>query len=403
MQIDPEADATGRREQYGDRVERRLVPPRNDVLLVAGILVLVGLEQFFNAAVAPKWAAAPIEVAAVVALAWRRRFPLATTCVASGGIALEAVAGVPIQEPFVPLLVVVVSVYSLVVHAPATRVLAGLAIVGVGLAVTVTSQHRGVGNFAFGALWVAGAVFVGRLVRARIDDAREHERRAEKLEWQREEHMRLAAEEERKRIARELHDVIAHSLSVMVVQAGAAEEMLRHDPARAQEPVLSIQETGRDALAEMSRLLGVLREGGDEVGLTPQPSLADLGTLLEETRVAGVAVGLSIEGGQRPLPPGIELSAYRIVQEALTNARRHAGGARADVTLRYMEDALEVDVLDDGIGRGSATANGDAPAEGFGLVGMRERVSVYGGSLETGPRPDGGFGVHARLPLTAAT
>ncbi len=403
MQIDPEADATGRREQYGDRVESRLVPPRNDVLLVAGILVLVGLEQFFLAAVAPKWAAAPIEVAAVVALAWRRRFPLATTCVASGGIALEAVAGVPIQEPFVPLLVVVVSVYSLVVHAPATRVLAGLAIMGAGLAVAVTSQHRGVGNVVFGALWVAGAVFVGRLVRSRIDDARGHEQRAEKLERQREEHMRLAAEEERKRIARELHDVIAHSLSVMVVQAGAAEEMLRHDPERAQEPILSIQETGRDALAEMSRLLGVLREDGDEVGLTPQPSLSDLGTLLEETRVAGVTVGLSIEGGQRPLPPGVELSAYRIVQEALTNARRHAGSAHANVTLRYTEDALEVDVIDDGLGRGNATANGDAPGEGFGLVGMRERVSVYGGSLQTGPRPDGGFGVHARLPLTAAT
>jgi signal transduction histidine kinase len=379
-------------------MERRVpLPPRSDVLLAAAALAFAGLELWLNTAIAPRWASVPIESGAAVALAWRRRFPLATTAFVSSAAALEIIAGVPIQQPILPLLAIVIAVYSLVAHAPLDRVFAGLAVVGVALAVAVTSQREGLDNFAFGAMWVAGAALVGRIVRARIEEARRLEARAQHLEREREEQVRRAAAEERRRIARELHDVIAHSLSVMVVQAGAAEEMLRRDAPRALEPLRSVQDTGRKALAEMSRLLGVLREHGDEIALAPQPGLGELSSLVDETQAAGLPVELSVEGERRPLPLGVELSAYRIVQEALTNARKHATNGRARVVVRYAEDALEVEVVDNGVVRD------DGEGGGFGLVGMRERVTVFGGSLEAGPRPTGGFGVRARLPLRGGT
>jgi signal transduction histidine kinase len=201
--------------------------------------------------------------------------------------------------------------------------------------------------------------------------------------------------EERNRIARDLHDVIAHSVSVMVVQAGAAEEVLRRDPERAVEPIRSVQVTGRDAIAELGRLLGILREHGDEVGLAPQPGLDDLGGLLEETRHAGLPVELTVEGDPRRLAPGVELAIYRVVQEALTNARKHAGDARAAVMLRYGAAEVSAEVRDDG----SAANNGHGG--GHGLIGMRERVAVYGGSLDATHRAEGGFAVRVRIPLDA--
>ena len=359
-------------------------------------MTLAVVEVWLNHAVTPRWAALPIALVAAASLAWRREYPLAVTVVTSLAMALDSIAGIPIQEPIIPLVCLTVAAYSLVVHAPATRVLAGLAVLGIGIAVAVTSQNKGVGNFVFGMAWVALAMFIGRIVRMRNDEARMHAQRVQRLEHEQRERVEAAAREERKRIARELHDVIAHSLSVMVVQAGAAEEMLRHDPARAYQPVLSIQQTGREALAEMSRLLGVLREHGPDSGLTPQPGLRELETLIDETRAVGMPVELTIEGHRRALPIGVELAAYRIVQEALTNARKYAGDVHTTVTVHYGEDTLDVDVADDG----HATTNGDG---GLGLVGMRERVLVFGGSLETGPRPGGGFGVHAQLPLGDAT
>ena len=191
--------------------------------------------------------------------------------------------------------------------------------------------------------------------------------------------------------------MIAHSLSVMIVQAGAGEEVAKRSPERVVEPLRSIQETGRQALSEMGRLLGMLREGGEELGLVPQPGLGDLDALLEQTRQAGLPAELTVEGTQRPLPPGLDLSAYRIVQEALTNARKHAGDARAQVRLQYRPEALEIEVLDDGAG----TANG--AGGGHGLIGMRERVAVFGGTLVAGARPGGGYAVHATLPLETPT
>jgi len=223
--------------------------------------------------------------------------------------------------------------------------------------------------------------------------AAELENRAARLERERGEQERAAVAEERRRIARELHDVVAHSVTLMTVQAGAARLLLAEEPRRAREPILSVEETGRQALADMRRLLGVLQTEKSEPALAPQPGLARLDPLLAQARSAGLPVELSVEGERRALPPGIDLAAYRIVQEALTNARKHAGPARAQVALSYKGEVLELEVTDDG--RAAASA-GDG---GHGLIGMRERVALYGGTLEAGPRPAGGYAVRARLPL----
>jgi len=221
--------------------------------------------------------------------------------------------------------------------------------------------------------------------------------RTQRLEQDAEAERAAAIAEERRRIARDLHDVIAHSVSVIVVQAGAAEDVFDRDPAAVLEPIRAVQETGRAALVEISRLLGLLREHGAELGLAPQPRIHDLSELAAQTQAAGLPVVVSVEGTPRPLPLGVDLSIYRIAQEALTNALKHSTGARANVVLRYREDSVELAVENDG----AASQNGHRG--GHGLIGMRERVAVFGGTLEAGARPDGGFRVLARLPLRASS
>ena len=201
--------------------------------------------------------------------------------------------------------------------------------------------------------------------------------------------------DERARIARELHDVIAHSVTVMTVQAGAARMLLPGDPQRAVEPLLAVEETGHQALAEMRRLLGILREVDGQPVLAPQPGLKDLTRLAVAVREAGLPVEMAVEGTPRPLPAGIELAAYRILQEALTNTLKHAGAARAHVTVRYAPEAVFLEVCDDG-------RVPPADGHGHGLVGMRERATLYGGELDAGPLPGGGYAVRARLPIEPA-
>jgi signal transduction histidine kinase len=207
---------------------------------------------------------------------------------------------------------------------------------------------------------------------------------------------RDAVAAERAAIARELHDVVAHHMSVMVVQAGAARAVGDFDPAAASDALRQIESSGRTGLAEMRRLLGILKAEDDGDGRTPQPGLADLGELLDAMRATGLAVEAVVEGSSRSLPPGVDLSAYRIVQEALTNALRHAGGASARVLVRYEPNALELEIADDGPGPPDG-----APTRGHGLIGMRERAQLFGGAFEAGPRPGGGFLVRARLPFEA--
>jgi signal transduction histidine kinase len=360
---------------------RRL--PRSDLLLAVLAIVFAVVEVALNRSIQPAWAALVVELPAGAALAWRRRAPLVCAGVVAVAFAFEGILQVDLQNPVQPLLVILVTTYSLGRHARLRPALLGLGALLVADVVGTTAEHHaGVGNFLFGAIFGAGTFIVGRIVRANTAQTGAAERRAA-----------AAAAEERARIARELHDVIAHSVSVMVVQAGAAEEILRRDPERAVAPLRAVQETGRQALSEMGRLLGILREHGDEIGLAPQPGLGELDGLLEETRAGGLPVELRVEGDRRPLPPGVELSLYRIVQEALTNVRKHAGRARAAVTVRYGPAEVAVEIDDDGTG----AVNGYGGRQG--LVGMRERVAVYDGTLEAGPRPEGGFAVRARIPL----
>jgi signal transduction histidine kinase len=221
--------------------------------------------------------------------------------------------------------------------------------------------------------------------------------RAARVEREREETTRAAVEEERKRIARELHDVIAHTVSVMTVQAGAARLLIDDQPERAVAPLLAVEETGRQTLTDLHRLFEILQEDASVTAPGPQPGLAHLDGLLAHVRRAGLPVELAVEGQPRALAPGVDLAAYRIVQEALTNARKHAGPARAHVAVRYGPEVLDLEIMDDG----RASANG-GNGGGHGLVGMRERAALYGGELAAGPRTEGGFVVRARLPIEAA-
>ena len=219
--------------------------------------------------------------------------------------------------------------------------------------------------------------------------------RAELLEREQELRAGEAVAEERARIARELHDLVAHNVSVMVVQAGAERHALGEDQESTRATLASIEQAGRQALAEARRLLGMLRRKGDHEELEPQPSVDQLDLLIEQVERAGLPVKLDVEGERVPLPAGVDLCAYRIVQEGLTNALKHAGPARAEVHLRYAPRALDVEVRDDG--RGAPQVNGDGAGQG--LIGMRERVALYGGALETGPIEGGGFEIRAHLPL----
>lgn len=236
--------------------------------------------------------------------------------------------------------------------------------------------------------------FAGAYVRDGRIAAVTLEERTRSLEAERDESVRRAAAAERSRIARELHDVVAHSMSVMVVQAGAARRIVGQDPDRAREALRSIEVTGRDALAELRRLLGVLRrDEHDQAALAPQPGLSRLGELVARFREAGLPVELRVDVDGRSLAPGADLSAYRVIQEALTNSLKHANAEHVGVSVRADADGVELEVVDDG--------RGDGPGDGAGtgLIGMRERVAFFGGEIRAGPRAGGGYAVWVRFPL----
>jgi signal transduction histidine kinase len=320
-----------------------------------------------------------------VAVAVRRRYPLAagiTAVVAANAVALA-------WRP--PSLVTygvawMCAVYALAVWTSARQFALGVAVFALP---TLVARAAGAGPSG-GVEFTVIALVVMLLVRQGI---RGRDRRAEMAERERELAAREAVVEERARIARELHDVIAHNVSMMVVQAGAERRVLDGANASTREVLQTIEQIGRGALTEMRRLVGMLRSDGEDP-LAPQPGLDDVATLVGQVREAGLPVELTVEGEPRDLPAGIELSAYRIVQEALTNALKHAGDAHAQVSIRYGADSLELEVLDDGRG-GAALGNG-----GHGLVGMRERVALYGGRFDASRRPGGGFAVRAKLPIT---
>jgi signal transduction histidine kinase len=382
-----------------DERRRRLLPPLTDTLLALALCAIAEVEVA-SEHLGPYWASVPSFAILTFAVAWRRRAPFAVVLVGFSASLAGAAAGVSQHKPFSPILIVFVVLYALALYSTPRRAVAGLAFAaasvygGIAFAVHHGESYGGT-DYGFIAVLLLAPWLAGKALRGRVVHADVLERRAEQAEREREERAREAAREERARIARELHDVIAHSVSVMVVQAGAAEEVLREAPERALEPIRAVQDTGRAALAEMARLLGMLRRDGEELGLAPQPGLDDLEALLREVRNAGLPVELRVEGEPRPLPLGVDLSAYRIVQEALTNSRKHGGDARALVTVRYAADELQLEVRDTGSGSGNGAGGG------HGLVGMRERVALFGGELEAGPGPGGGFRVRARLPVEA--
>src|SRR6476469_1455164 len=328
------------------------------------------------------------------ALAWRRTYPILVGAIVGGMGALQAAVGMSLHTAVAPVIALLFASWSIGAYEERVRAVLGLALLvcavwlSMGIDVLRGTDHYTPTDVPWIGMLLLLPGVLGILFGSRTRRLREVEARALRLELER----REAIAEERSRIARELHDVIAHSVSVMTVQAGAAEEMLKVDPTRAVEPVRAVQETGRQALVEMKRLVGVLREDDEEIGLAPQPGLADIERLVEQVRGAGLRVELRIEGERRPVPIGVDLSAYRVVQEALTNALKHARNASAVVTIRYGESDLAVEVTDDG-------RPGVDSAGGHGLIGMRERVGIFGGTFSAGPSESGGFAVRALLPL----
>lgn len=317
----------------------------------------------------------------------RRRWPV-------GVLVVTLIVGVAIPSGAAFWPPALVAVYTIASRRPwRTAVLSAVA------AAVALDVHRVLWGYSlplFGVIagiGLAGAAFALGLYRAsRLAYFAQARERATRLERERELLDEQAATQERMRIARELHDVVAHNVSLMVIQAQALETEAGH-PEATRQGAHTIAELGRDAMSDMHRTLDLMRTDGTSEERKPQPVLDDLGTLIDRARAAGVDVELSVTGDPRPLPTGVELSAYRIVQEALTNVVKHSGSHHARVALRYGNSGLELEIVDQGRGGQSAV-----PSSGHGLVGMRERVALFGGSLETGPENGGGYRVRATLP-----
>ncbi|MDQ4107636.1 MAG: sensor histidine kinase [Actinomycetota bacterium] len=366
---------------------RRVNPLVWDGLLAIVLLGghLAGLVLFFpRGPVAPDPLTGPALIAVgSVALAFRRRAPVLVSAIVAGAAAAYSLAdGVGDLSALL-----IVASYSVAAHRDRKPMMAIALPVCAVAAVVMQAFDGGVNNWvdALTAIVfsVGAPMLLGRIVFNRRRTLAEDRERA----------ARDAVAAERTRIARELHDVVAHAISVMVVQAGAARTALERSPADAERAIRQIEETGRDGLGEMRRLIGILRPDGP-AALAPQPDLGRLDELLETMRHAGLQVEVVVEGIRRALPSGVELTAYRLVQEGLTNVLKHTGGANARVLLRYADDAIDVEVTDDGPG----PLPDGATSSGHGLIGMRERVELFGGTLQTGARREGGFVVHATIP-----
>ena len=376
--------------------------PRSDWLLAVALAAALMVQLALHDSEGSTALNAASGLLLTLPLAFRRRAPLAVIAIFSAtAIANEALGGALFTFPeagaaesdpplFASLAAGIVAFYSLGAYAEDRPAVAGalLGLAGLWATVVVSGQVEVASFIWSGGLIAATPWFAGRVARSR-------RQRIASLELEQEQRTRIALADERARIARELHDVVAHSVGVIVVQAQGARSVIDRDPARADEALATIEDTARTALGEMRRSLGVLRSDGEEAARAPQPGVGDIDELLANARSGGLDVELNVEGTARPLPQGVDLSAYRIVQEALTNTIKHAGRASSRVTLRYGERELVVEVQDDGPG----PAAGAPESGGHGLVGMRERVAAHAGELHAGAGADGGFLVRASLPL----
>lgn len=359
------------------------------------------LEIFTGADPAAHWGAGRpwqvlLSLAATLPLLGRIRFPISVMFVeVAAVIALDARASAhPSFEPFAAM---VIAAYSLGAHTRGRRARLGVALL-LGLAVAAVVSAAATGHGVSGLLspgfWLLAACVVGRIIRGWRARTLELEALARELAAQRDLQAQAAVAIERGRIARELHDVIAHNVSMIVVQAGAAARVLEGTQPRVREALDAIESTGRVTVDEMRRLLGVLRADDQGASLSPQPGLADIDRLVVSVCDAGLPVTVTVEGMPVPLPAALDLTAYRIAQEALTNSLKHADAGSARLTLRYAENAVEIEVRDDGVGSGVGLGTG------HGLVGMRERAALWGGRLEAGHNGDG-WEVRAWLPVEA--
>ena len=366
-------------------------------MLLPAALALAGVAEVFTADDVPRTAAAATTVAACVLLLWRRHLPLVFATGAGVVLVLRPWLGVPDDELVAPLAILFASCFALGRYAATRSGLVGIAVINLGVHWSEGIQLPPVD----GLLWVGaltlGPWIFGRLV---LTHARSNELLADQARRLVQEQRQLAeraVSDERRRIARELHDVIAHSLSVMVVQAGAAREVLHIDPTTVERALDEIQRAGREALGETGRLLDLLREEADS-DLAPQPAAADLPRLAEQFRESGLDVALVMEGPTDGLPAGVDLSVFRIVEEGLTNALKHAPDGSVRVAYRRGAHGVDLDLESTGLrGAGALSSNG------HGLIGMRERVAVFGGSLDAEQTAEGGFLVEARLPVPQST
>jgi signal transduction histidine kinase len=366
-------------------------------VVVVGQLDVWASDQTGANVVGPRPVVAVFYLLTALALAWRRRAPAAVALVVLAANVVQALA-LGASEGQGVLVPALIALYSAGAYEERPRSLVPLALLPlVTLARETTNpENTDLANVLDALAWdvtIVAAWLLGAYLRTRRLYVAELKERALRAERAREEQARAAVADERARIARELHDAVAHGVTVMVVQAEAAEEMLDADPERARQPLRKVQRSGREALVELRRLLGILRQEDAAAERGPQPGLADLDLLLARVRESGLEVHLRVDGEPVQLPGGLDLSAYRIIQEALTNSLKHAGPTRATVALIYGDGVLELEVADDGQSMG--TSNGS----GHGLAGMRERVALYGGELESGPGPKGGYVVRARLPV----
>ena len=365
-------------------------PHRQDLLLAAVLFGWAELEVWLGHLDGAPAVNAVAAALVTVPLAWRRSSPLVVGIVCAGGIALKTALGAP-NEGLAINLGLLVAAYSIGRHRPprpagvvvaAMVVLAWLSLLG------LPAADQSFSNYPFIAVWLGGPAVAGAVLRTQLERTARLAAEAARVELRRDQHAHEAVAAERGRIARELHDTVAHAVSVMVLQAGAVRSRLPGHLVAERDALDSTADTGRRAIAELHRLLGVLRDDGGVPDTEPQPTLALLDRLLDEARQVGLQVDLRVEGDRRPLDPAVEVTAYRILQEALTNVRKHAHARSVAVRLGYQPDRLCLQVRDDGDGFPTTTPAGTG---GWGLVGMRERVEVYGGTLLAG-RPDGGRG-----------
>ena len=372
-------------DRLGRRVPEALIVALQVAIFIELAVTSARIDRAVEWPLSPLWA---------LPLLFRRRFPLHAPLLCIGALALSVALDPPgANDLATPFFAVVAATVAIGVLENRRQAFVGLAIVYAMLAYVISSfPDAQASEYFWVYTFVTCAWLAGFAIARRTHQAAELRQRAELAESDREEQARVAVEEERARISRELHDVIAHTVSVMVVQTGAVRRLLRPEQERERDSLVVVEQIGREALTEMRRLLGILREPEEAGALTPQPTLSRVDALVDQVREAGLPVELNVEGDVEPLPPGVDLCAFRIVQEALTNTLKHAGPAQAEVHLRYGNDEIELEVVDNGSG-----TNGDSG--GHGLLGMKERAILCGGTFETGVGPEGGFAVRARLPI----